>query len=421
MTAWMSILLSVCVGAPALVPDDTPFSEPAPDVAGPAAAAEQDPSASLPAMQEATILAPPAQGAVNWYDDLDLNALVSTSYNYNLTLGRSTGVAAANAGRVFDARANSFGIDVALLALQSEAQNIGDVGLRIELVHAPSTARIFGVGTLSLWQAYAAIILPVGAGVRLDAGNFASHIGTEGLDSFDTNPDGGAPLDAANLVYSRSLLFAAIPPLVTGIRATTDIPGPACLQLFVVNGWQPGFIDNNAAKSVAARLQIFARKWLLVTATYLAGAEGNAGAEAWRHLVDASVSVGDGRGGIKAEGLFISERSTAQSFSRRFGALLAGRLQVSSAFALGLRGEYIDARDGFLAPNGAAGGLTVPLPRARLWELTFSPSVALGDSWVARLEVRHDHAADDARPFGAPEVAAASHQTTLAANVQFVF
>lgn len=89
-------------------------------------------------------------------------------------------------------------------------------------------------------QSFVTVVMPVGHGLQLDVGKFATPIGFEGNDS------------VSNWNYSRSLLFTFAEPTVhSGLRLSYDF-GPVSASLFWINGWNTNFAGGNGLRSAAA-------------------------------------------------------------------------------------------------------------------------------------------------------------------------
>ena len=145
--------------------------------------------------------------------------------------------------RVFDHKANSLGIDLAQLIFNREAP-VGGVGYRLKL-SAGETAKWIhsrGLGNsgdeFDLTEAYIDYLAPVGKGLKLRFGKFATYLGAEVIEAKD-NPN-----------YSRSLLYNyAVPITHTGLMAGYTFSDQVNANLYLVNGWD-NTDDNNSGKSV---------------------------------------------------------------------------------------------------------------------------------------------------------------------------
>jgi hypothetical protein len=262
-----------------------------------------------------------------------------------------------------------------------------------ELALHPELARAMSY----LGQAFASVVIPVGRGLAIDAGKFATPAGLEDNETI------------ANWNYSRSFLYSwAEPSLHTGVRASLELTSWLSVALFWLNGWNANFVDGNDLRSFAAAVGIHPRPSLELILTYVAGLERAPNALAdpalhWRNLVSASgewtatswlslalaADYGDDRalGGV------------------RFGGV-AGYVRGQWRWlAVTVRGEY------YADPSGLTTGLAQQLGEVTA---TLEASTRQGPlQLLARLEYRHDQST--ARPFPTPAGPVSSQDTlTLA-------
>ena len=76
----------------------------------------------------------------------------------------------------------------------------------------------------NIFQAYGSYLFPVGHGLQVDFGKFASSLGIEGTYTKD------------QLNYSRSYFYNFLPFYHMGIRATYNVNDKLSLQYWLVNG-----------------------------------------------------------------------------------------------------------------------------------------------------------------------------------------
>ncbi len=118
------------------------------------------------------------------------------------------------------------------------------VGFHIELA-AGSAPDIINAGSPEsaklFQQAYLSAVIPVGAGLTVDAGKFVTHMGFETIKAKD------------NFNYSRSFLFAwAIPYYHTGVRASYPLRDNLTATLHICNGWNN--VSANSGKTFGASI-----------------------------------------------------------------------------------------------------------------------------------------------------------------------
>jgi hypothetical protein len=157
-------------------------------------------------------------------------------YNFNEPIGR------ANLLRAYDVSSNSFSISQADLVVEN-APNIDQGkrwGARIDLQFGQATQTLQGSSTNELrpdiyrniFQVYGTYIVPIGSGLTLDFGKFASSLGLEGNYTQD------------QINYSRSFLFDYLPFYHTGLRANYHFNSVVAVNYWAVNGAEQTEADN---------------------------------------------------------------------------------------------------------------------------------------------------------------------------------
>ncbi len=185
-------------------------------------------------------------------------------YNFNRPIGR------ANLLRAYDVSSNSFSINQIGVVLEN-APNL-DInkrwGARVDLQWGQATQTLQG-NTINesrpdlyrnLFQAFGTYIVPVGRGVTVDFGKWASSLGSEG----------NYTKDQAN--YSRSFWFNYLPYYHAGFRANYRFTDSLALNYWVVNGTQETEA-NNGFKDQMFGLEIAPIKRTKLTLNYYLGQE----------------------------------------------------------------------------------------------------------------------------------------------------
>src|SRR6476646_9412698 len=171
-----------------------------------------------------------------WFDEIAVNAFVSTAYQYNGNRPRS----GVDSYRVFDYNDNSFNLDVAEAVVQIAPTKPGDAGFRVDVTAGNSIPKVAkaqdqDVAQFDLQQVVASYIAPLGSGLRFDVGKYVTHLGYEVIEGYDGYNDN----------YSRSVLFGyAIPFTHTGVKASYAFTSKVAGMVEVVNGWDLVH-DNN--------------------------------------------------------------------------------------------------------------------------------------------------------------------------------
>jgi hypothetical protein len=310
---------------PAAPPPATPPApeKPAADAAPAAApAGAPAPAAVLAAPPAAAVTPPPAAPAPT--PKFVFGGLVDTYYMYNFTPpsganSLSSVQPSVGVGRAFDTNSNSITLALAKLTMNASLDVVslqldlgyGSVGSIINGAAPGSSALTPPVGGAFLVeQAFGEITLPVGLpSFTLDFGKFTTTAGAEVIEA------------NKNWLYSRSLLFNAIPLLHTGARANLKVNDNLTLQASLVNGWNND-PDLNAWKTGGISASITVNPMLSIVATTYFGKEGQPQAPG-----TAAATPGD----------------------LRFLGDLVAALTVNSQFGLNLNVDYIKAFDDIAA------------------------------------------------------------------------
>ena len=211
------------------------------------------------------------------------------------------------------------------------------VGFRLELAtggtadminSGPESARLFQ-------QAYLTFIVPVGAGLTVDAGKFFTHMGYETVKAKD------------NFNYSRSLLFAwPIPYYHTGVRASYPLADNLTGSLIFSNGWNGS--TANTGKTFGARIAYtpVARSGAIVN--WLGGPqESDTVSSEFRHVFEALATVKVSDRVTLAMRRCLRHGTPPTATVAWGGVAVYGRYALSESSALSLRGEIYKDTDGF--------------------------------------------------------------------------
>ena len=314
------------------------------------------PTLGQPAPTPAPTPAPaasPAPAAKPWYEEIAVNGFVSASYSYNTNRPAS----GTNQFRVFDFDDNTFKVDVAELVIQKAVAKPGETGFRVDAVAGGSIPRVSAAAGLfrdssgkaqdfDLQQAFVSWIAPVGSGLRLDFGKYVTNHGYEVIEGYDGYNDNA----------TRSFSFGyAIPFTHTGIKASYAFGDTISAMLMLANGWD-NVKDNNSSKSFGAQLTFTPSKNITVIANYMVGPEQNdnnhdlrnvVGANALWKLSDLTALSIDLVYGTEPNAVTLGETAMWN------GIVGYARFGLSDTFALILRGEFFNDRDGARTGRGA--------------------------------------------------------------------
>jgi hypothetical protein len=335
-------------------------------------------SAKVPAAN-ATSAAATAAALPKWFDEIAVNAFVSTAYEYNSNRP-TTGTTSY---RVFDYNDNSFNLDVAEVVVQIAPTKPNDAGFRVDIDAGNSIPQITKsqdqtVAQFDLQQVFASYIAPIGSGLRFDVGKYVTHLGYELIEGYDGYNDN----------YSRSILFGyAIPFTHTGVKASYAFNSRIAGMVEVVNGWDLVH-DNNRSKSVGAQLTLTPVSPLTVFLNWIGGPELPNDNHTNRNVFDvvamlkptSTLTLG-------VNGDYGTENGTSRvnpgTDAKWKGIAGYAVFAATSKLSLALRGETLHDDGGVRLGTDT---------KAVLSEGTFTPAYKFTDHVVLRAEVRYDKA-----------------------------
>lgn len=285
----------------------------------------------------------------------------------------------ANKLRNFDIPENQINLSMAEISLQKKAEPVGfritaGFGSTSDVVHgiAPYGSNSFSALTI-FQQAYLTAVLPLGAGLSVDAGKFATHMGNEVIESKE------------NWNYSRSLLFAfAIPYYHTGIRLTYPFSASFSATAHIVNGWN-SVVDNNDQTTLGLTMNYAPSGSTGIILNAIDGVEQPSGVAAGKKSVfDLTIT----QQLTESLSLMLNADYGQERLSTGLpvwkGIAIYGRYLVGARSAVALRGEVFDD------PTGYATGFGIPSLDVR--ELTGTYEYRFTDALLLRTEARYDFA-----------------------------
>jgi hypothetical protein len=151
-------------------------------------------------------------------------------YNFNDPIGR------VNLLRAYDVSSNAVSLNQAALVLENAADpdHGKPWGVRLDLQYGQATETLQGNPAneprpeiyRNIFQAYGTYVIPVGKGLTIDFGKFASSLGIEGNYTKD------------QINYSRAYWFDFLPFYHMGIRASYKFNDKLAFNYWIVNGTQ---------------------------------------------------------------------------------------------------------------------------------------------------------------------------------------
>ncbi len=340
-----------------------------------------------------------------WFDEIAVNAFVSTAYQYNSNRP-ATG---ASSYRVFDYNDNSFNLDVAEVVVQIAPTKPNDAGFRVDIEGGNSVPQVSksqdqSVAQFDLQQVFASYIAPLGSGLRFDVGKYVTHLGYEVIEGYDGYNDN----------YSRSILFGyAIPFTHTGVKASYAFNSKIAGMVEVVNGWDL-VRDNNRSKSVGAQLTLTPVAPLSVLLNWIGGPELANDNHSKRNVFDVvAIFKPISLLTLGVNGDYGMEDGTSRvnpgSDAKWKGVAGYATVALTNKFSVGLRGETLHDDGGTRLGTDT---------KATLSEATLTPAFKFTDHVVLRGEVRYDKAN---QPILARRNTLSDKQTTAGVNFIIVY
>jgi putative OmpL-like beta-barrel porin-2 len=318
-------------------------------------------------------------------------------YNFNKPIGR------VNLVRAYDVQSNSFSLNQATIVIERtpNLETGRRFGARLDLMYGQATETVQGNAANEprpqayrpVWQAFGTYVAPIGKGLTLDFGKFASSLG------FETN------YTKDNYNYSRSYYFTFLPFYHTGVRAKYPVNDRVTVIYHLINGIQQ-LEDFNGFKSQHFALILTPVKQLAWQVNYYVGQEQrdllpelNPGVPSLPtqpglstnlirpvpngrlHIIDTYATWNaTGNLTLAVEGDYVVNRAQDVSAPAHIsGGVGYARYQFTPKFALAGRAEYLSDRGGLFS------GVTQALK-----ETTLTSEFKLADGFLVRAEWRRD-------------------------------
>jgi hypothetical protein len=294
--------------------------------------------------------------------------LVDTYYMYLLNPGTAVNSLVGTQARAFDTNTNSMTLALSALSLNASMDPVsfqldlgyGSTGTIVNSFNFGGTpATIPVTGQFIVLQAYGSIAL-LGK-LTLDFGKFYTTAGAEVLPA------------NKNWLYSRSLLFNAIPVLHTGARANLKINDMLSLQASLVNGWNDD-PDFNAHKTFGFSATVTPAPIATIVATTYIGKEAPQGAMpstplATRILVDivAALTFSDKLGANINFDYIKSQNNAADDYLFGFAGML--RFVINEHVNVAARGEWVRNHIANVNADIMEGTVMIGLPVGKNFEL----------------------------------------------------
>jgi hypothetical protein len=375
----------------------------------------------------------------SWFQQITVNAFASASWqwNFNQPASKITGLGPGQP-RAFDYDHNSFRIDAAEVVVQKAVANKGDFGFRLDVTFG-AVARLAAAAGLfhnapndiDLQQAYVSYIIPLGRGLRLDAGKFVTPAGYELIEGYDGYNDN----------FSHSYLFTYGPYTHTGLKLTCPVSDKISVMAMLINGWDV-VVDNNAAKSFGITVALTPVAPLAIYLSYIGGPERSDSNSDFRNLVDVVLTYQvtprlklglNADFGYESNGKQVPSTTVPLDPATTAPVLVSIgdarwlmvdlylRGQITRRFATSIRLEVFDDFDG----NRTAGAGPAMTPfygqEQLLFAGTLTPEVRLTDALLVRAEFRYDRSFKRALFESSTGAITKKDLETVAVNALYVF
>jgi len=326
------------------------------------------------------VLSQDDRGVLDFFRGTTINFDIDGYYGYNF----NRPVGGVNLLRAYDVSSNSFSLNQANLIFE-QAPDVASgrrFGARLDLQFGQATEASQGNPANELrpqvyrpiWQAYGTYIFPVGKGLSVDFGKWASPMGVETNYSKD------------QMNYTRSYFFDFLPFYHMGVRATYQFNDAVTLAYAVVNGVQQAE-DFNGFKSQMVFLTLHPTKAVSWNINYHNGQEqrdAGSGAptpDGRLHILDSNVTwTVNPKLTLAAEGDYVINRVFSHSSPTHVdGGAVYARYQVTPRAALATRSEYLSDRGGLFSGTTQA-----------LKETTLTYEYKFADGFLMRTEWRRD-------------------------------
>jgi hypothetical protein len=305
-------------------------------------------------------------------DYLGLSIYLQGGYAFNFRNPDS----GTNEQRIFDQKANSFLIDLAQIQFAKEAP-VGGLGYKLKVSFGETAKYIHSAGlgnpggVVDLTEAYVDYRAPLGSGLGLRFGKFATYHGAEVIEARD------------NFNYSRGFLFNyTIPFTHTGLMAEYTFSKAFTANLYLVNGWDVTN-DNNKGKTIGARFPVTPVEPFTMNFGFMYGPEQSSNSSNGRFLFD-------WLGTFKATKTLTFMVNTDYAHedkdplnggknSKWYGVAAYAKYDFTDFFSTSIRAEYFNDKD----------GVRTGIPQ-KLKEITITPEFKIAKNLLIRPEYRHD-------------------------------
>ncbi|MGC9327097.1 MAG: porin [Candidatus Hinthialibacter sp.] len=332
---------------------------------------------------------------------IELGGYLDVSYTYNFNEPDDGDNAIG--GRAFATDDDEIQLNAFQLYIDRLPEDVEEAGFRFDILAGEDASAIGDLwgsdDDISIYQAFISYIAPVGNGLTIDLGRFATWHGYEAIES------------PANDQFSRSLLFTYMQPYThTGIRLTYPINDQWEVSGGLTQGWDV-VDDNNDAWSFHGAIRWMPMENVYIQNSVAYGPEnrnanfdnnvvGHESNDDYTFLydlvatwqIDESWTVGANFDYSTTEDSLIVNGKADDVDAWGIGGY--ARYDVNEDMYIALRGEWIDADEGF-GDYSSNDIKYIVAEDSEMWEVTVTLGYTITDGLLTRLEYRHDDADED--------------------------
>lgn len=339
-------------------------------------------------------------GAAEFLESIEIGGWAAASYNYNFNAPDGRELPGSNQGATgfqypFHPDSNAFQLDQLWLEIERPVDEEHRAGFRADIAYGKTAELLSGsvlapdglAGTendFELYQGYVQYMAPIGSGVHLKFGKFATLIGAEVAQ---------APY---NFNITRGHVYNLFQPIThSGLLASTELGGGFSASVGAVNGTRSNNdIELNNDKAVL---------WSLGFSQDVFSASFNGTFGSSEESQGASLPAGDkelildaivGLDPTENVSTYVnasyldSENSNSGVDTTGWGLAWAGRVGITERLGGALRAEYATLE----SDGGAFMGSSDP--ELDVWGLTGTVDYALTDALTLKTELRWDKVED---------------------------
>jgi hypothetical protein len=352
----------------------------------------------------------------SFLEKTEIGGWVAASYFWNFNDPKTGYNGGENTGSFgtanpFHPDTNTFSVDQAWFQMEKPATEESRGGFGIDMVMGKTSDTLVGGGgdgngnNVTLYQAYVQYLAPIGNGVNVKAGRFATMLGAEVAQTI------------YNFNITRGLVYSVLQPVNNvGVLASTDVGSGFDMAFGVVNTavsnantdfdqdkaitWRVGWTGDTVGVGVngiwGGDNYFSARSGVCPQPT---GTDGSCRNNDKLGIVDLVVtwdpsdklSTWLNFDYLWTTASHAAQGTTANSDPQGYGVALAGRYAITDATGFALRGEYVRSQNNLIFGGGSGAD-------QNLWTVTGTLDHMLTDNLQVKAEVRYEQGQNDGGP-----------------------